>query len=31
MLEEISSLLNKGEVPGLFPNDEKMKVIEDIS
>ena len=30
ILEDISSLLAQGEVPGLFPNDEKMKIMEEL-
>mmetsp|Transcript_28815 Transcript_28815/g.26061 ORF Transcript_28815/g.26061 Transcript_28815/m.26061 type:complete len:311 (+) Transcript_28815:322-1254(+) len=31
ILEDISSLLNNGEVPNLFPPDEKAKIIEEMS
>jgi len=31
ILEDISSLLNNGEVPGLFPADERAKIVEEIS
>ena len=31
ILEDISSLLNNGEIPNLFPADEKAKIIEEIS
>jgi len=31
ILEDISSLLNNGEVPNLFPNEEKAKIIEEVS
>jgi len=30
-LEDINNILNTGEVPNLFPNDELMKLIEDLS
>lgn len=29
MVEDISNLLNNGEVPNLFPQDEKLKIIEE--
>ena len=31
MVEDISNILNNGEVPNLFPLDEKMKIIEEMS
>ena len=31
MYEDISNLLNNGEVPNLFPLEEKAKICEDIS
>jgi dynein heavy chain len=31
MLEDICNLLNNGEVPGLFPFEERIKIIEEIS
>lgn len=31
MYEDISNLLNNGEVPNLFPADEKAKIVEDVS
>lgn len=31
MLEQICNLLNIGEVPNLYPLDEKAKLIEDLS
>ena len=30
MYEDISNLLNNGEVPNLFPFEEKAKIIEEI-
>ena len=30
MYEDISNLLNNGEVPNLFPLEEKAKIVEDI-
>lgn len=30
MLEDICNILNNGEVPNLFPNEEKAKIIEDL-
>ena len=31
MVEDISNILNNGEVPNLFPPEEKMKIIEEMS
>jgi dynein heavy chain len=31
MYEDISNLLNNGEVPNLFPVEEKAKIVEEIS
>lgn len=31
MLEQICNLLNNGEIPNLFPLEEKAKLIEDLS
>lgn len=31
MVEDISNILNNGEVPNLFPLEEKMKIIEEMS
>jgi dynein heavy chain len=31
MLEQICNLLNNGEVPNLYPAEEKSKLIEDLS
>ena len=31
MYEDISNLLNNGEVPNLFPMEEKAKIVEEIS
>ena len=30
MVEDVCNILNNGEVPNLFPPDEKMKIIEEI-
>lgn len=30
-LEDISSILTRGEIPGLFPNDERIKIIEEVT
>lgn len=30
MLEDICNILNNGEVPNLFPLEERMKIIEEI-
>ena len=30
MLEQICNLLNNGEVPNLYPTEEKAKLIEDL-
>ena len=30
-VEDICSILNKGEIPNLFPADEKQKIIEDVN
>lgn len=29
MVEDISNLLNNGEIPNLFPQDEKLKIIDE--
>lgn len=29
-VEDICNILNNGEVPNLFPLEEKMKIIEDV-
>jgi dynein heavy chain len=31
MLEDICNLLNNGEVPNLFPLEEKAKIVEEVS
>ena len=31
MVEDICNILNNGEVPNLFPTEEKMKIIEEMS
>lgn len=31
MYEDISNLLNNGEVPNLFPIEEKAKIVEEVS
>lgn len=31
MLEDICNILNNGEVPNLFPAEEKMKIIEEVA
>lgn len=31
MLEDVCNILNNGEVPNLFPPDEKQKIIDEIS
>jgi dynein heavy chain len=31
MIEQICNLLNNGEVPNLYPADEKAKLIEDLT
>lgn len=31
MLEDICNILNNGEVPNLFPLEERQKIIEEIS
>ena len=31
MLEDVCNILNNGEVPNLFPNEEKAKIIEEVS
>ena len=31
MIEDICNLLNNGEIPNLFQNEEKQKIIEEIS
>ncbi len=30
MVEDVCNILNNGEVPNLFPAEEKAKIIEDI-
>lgn len=30
MLEDINNLLNSGEIPNLFPHDEKLQIIEKL-
>lgn len=30
LVEDLCNILNKGEIPNLFPADEKAKIIEDI-
>lgn len=30
MVEEVCNLLNNGEVPNLFPIEERAKIIEDV-
>ena len=30
MVEDICNLLNNGEIPNLFPTEEKAKIIEEI-
>jgi len=30
MVEDICNILNNGEIPNLFPADEKAKIIEDM-
>lgn len=31
MVEDLCNVLNNGEVPGLFPLEEKVKIIEEMS
>ena len=31
MVEDVCNILNNGEVPNLFPTEEKMKIIEEMS
>lgn len=31
MVEEICNLLNNGEIPDLFPQEEKAKIIEEMT
>lgn len=31
MVEDICNILNNGEVPNLFPQEEKIKIIEEMS
>jgi len=31
MVEDICNILNNGEVPNLFPLEEKSKIVEDVS
>lgn len=31
MYEDISNLLNNGEVPNIFPTEEKAKIVEEVS
>lgn len=31
MIEDISNLLNNGEIPNLFPAEEKSKIIEEFN
>lgn len=31
MLEDVCNILNNGEVPNLFPFEEKQKILEEIS
>lgn len=31
MVEEVCNILNNGEIPNLFPPEEKAKIIEEIS
>jgi dynein heavy chain len=30
MVEELCNLLNNGEVPNLFPSEERAKIIEEV-
>jgi dynein heavy chain len=30
MLEDINNLLNSGEIPNLFPTEEKLQIIEKL-
>lgn len=30
MVEDVCNILNNGEVPNLFPNEERAKIIEDV-
>lgn len=30
MLEDVCNILNNGEVPNLFPMEEKLKIIEEV-
>ncbi len=31
LLEDICNILNKGEIPNLFPPEEKTKILEDLN
>ena len=31
MLEDVCNMLNNGEVPNLFPMEEKAKIVEEVS